>query len=128
MSVQKSYLNSKGYIGNRPVANVRLNGQGPTIQCLVDTGADYLQLPIVFAGRAGVNTTAGTGVTVGGVPMLRVNNVTIEIELQQVTGVDILFDTTNACVPALGRQAFLRNPTRHNQQSGFDSSDWAWDV
>ena len=44
-----TYTHNSAYVGNRPYADVVIlgrRGSNPAYKALVDTGADYLQLPV----------------------------------------------------------------------------------
>lgn len=122
-----SFPNSRPYSGNRPYADVILNPSfpgGPTHKCLVDTGADYLQLPASAAPLAGISLigAAPTSVsTVAGATTLQlVKGVDVDIEGYSVT-VDVLFDPTNSSLPIAGRQLLLKA-----FDLGFNNTHWLW--
>ena len=121
------FPNKNAYSGNRPYADVVLSpgvGGSATHKCLVDTGADYLQLPASAAAPAGISlsgaSTAKVTTVAGTVNLQRVNGVLVEIEGYRVT-VDVLFDSTNAASPIAGRQLLLKA-----FDIGFNATDWLW--
>jgi hypothetical protein len=94
-----NFPNSSLYLGNRPYGDVVLiNGifRSSAYVCLVDTGADYLQLPTRAATAIGlghllINSSNRSVTTSGGiVTMDFVTGVNVEVEGYLVT-VDILF-------------------------------------
>lgn len=117
-----NFVNQRSYTGNRPYADVVLLTNGTTHKCLVDTGADYLQLPAavaspsVLAGAISmpVSTVAGT------INLQMVKNLKVEIEGYPVV-VDVLFDPTNTVMPIAGRQLLLAA-----FDLGFQTSSWLW--
>ena len=119
-----TYANTKPYASNRPIADVVL--VGPTgkraFGCLVDTGADFLQLPAAAAGLVGIALASGVPhpiLTAGGgrLVLTRVPNIRVEIEGRPVV-VDVLFGPTASPAP-LGRQALLAA-----FEVGFDATAW----
>jgi predicted aspartyl protease len=119
-----SYKNTVPYVGNRPYADVKLGSTSPTYKCLVDTGADYLQLPATAAAAAGLSLAAATShpvITAGGAASLSMLlAVAVEIEGQSVV-VDVLFDPTNTAPPLAGRGVLLAA-----FELGFQPHDWLW--
>ena len=123
-----TFPNSASFVGNRPYADVVLNPSYPgavTHKCLVDTGADFLQLPARAAAACGLSLggaanfvigTAGGGVNT----MLRLAKVTVQIEGYLVI-VDVLFDPTNTALPLAGRNVLLAA-----FDMGFQPSMWHW--
>jgi hypothetical protein len=103
------------YAGNRPWADVVLNPGSATpvtLKCLVDTGADYLQVNAADLLAAGIS--------VAGAPLTRISGaagtatlplrgkVPVTIEGSKVLTVDVVVDTGNATRPPLaGRQLLL---------------------
>jgi predicted aspartyl protease len=115
------------YSGNRPYADVILvstPGNTPTYKSLVDTGADYLQLPETAANLAGISLIGGKKTTVQGISgsatMTLVSSVQITIEGIAVT-VSVLFDPNAASKPILGRQALMAA-----MDVGFNTKEWLW--
>jgi predicted aspartyl protease len=126
-----TYPNSRPYSGNRPYADVVLrNGsvKSPTHKCLVDTGADYLQLPSGAATAIGLGAVLNTAVPTpvrtasgsGSATMVLAKGLTVEVEGYLVT-VDILFNPLNIGPAVLGRQALLAAV-----EAGFNASEWLW--
>jgi predicted aspartyl protease len=120
-----TFPHSITYTGNRPYADVLLiNGpsRSTTYKCLVDTGADYLQLPASAGGSIGLSfgSAAVTTITTaaGSVNMHLVSGVTVEIERKRVS-VDVLFDPANATMPIAGRQLLIKA-----FDVAFNSSEW----
>jgi predicted aspartyl protease len=118
-----AYTGNYPYVGNRPYADVVLHGPSgaaPTYKCLVDTGADYLQLPSAAASLAGL--AGGSPLTVSGstgsTTMTLMKGVTVEIEGKRVA-VDVLFDPSGSSRALLGRQALLAA-----YDAGFNVSEW----
>ena len=104
---------SLSFVGNRPFADVKLNPThpgAPTHKCLVDTGADFLQLPLSAATKSGLSMATATAHLVstasGTVTLQRLNGVTVEIEGKTVK-VPVLFDPTNKAPPLAGRGVLL---------------------
>lgn len=123
-----NFANSVAFSGNRPYADVILNpgsGRSPNYKCLVDTGADYLQLPLSAIAASGLNPALAvphriTGAS-GAATFQRLNRVPVRIEGQPVT-VDVLFDPTNKAPPLAGRNVLLAA-----FDLGMQSSTWHWD-
>lgn len=121
------YSANKPYSGNRPWADVELNPSVAavvTLKCLVDTGADYLQINSADAVAAGISLKGATPVavsTVAGVATLYlVTGVTVSIEGSRRLSIDLLVDTTNSTKPALaGRQLLIAA-----FDLGFNMSEW----
>jgi hypothetical protein len=125
------FSNSKPYDpnDNRPYAEVVLTGasgtrKSSTYNCLVDTGADYIILPIDAANTVGIILSGATmpvhGVT-GSASLNFETNLEIIIENHASITADVLFDPrpTAAFVPILGRTAILALC-----DLGFDVTDW----
>lgn len=121
-----TYLKTYPYSGNKPYADVLLIGSGPasqrTFKCLVDTGADYLQLPATAAVSAGISLQNGSQQNVrtaaASVTMTLVTGVPIEIEGVPVI-VDVLFHPSANSPALLGRTALLAA-----FDAGFTPTDW----
>lgn len=122
------YTNNRLYTGNRPYGDVVLRGPiavTTTYKALVDTGADYLQLPAAAAALVGISLKGGTlkaiytaaGTTTH---MTLLTGVSVDVEGVGVT-VDILFHPSASSRPLLGRQALLRAV-----QAGFTPTEWLW--
>ena len=81
-----TYPNKRAYIGNRPYGDIVFpSGSRPTYKALVDTGADYLQVPAAAATLAGISLAAGSShsvTTAAGtsVSMTLVKSISVEIE------------------------------------------------
>ena len=125
-----TYSNRRGFSGNRPYSNVTLLGNhgNPDVNfsALVDTGADYLQLPQSAAVAAGINLRSAQSKTVHGATgsssMLFVSGVRVEVEGKTVV-VDVFFDPTNSSSALLGRQCFLAAV-----EAGFNAVEWLWEY
>lgn len=134
-----TYTNQRPYSGNRPYSNITLLGVTPypgygygtypnvNFWALVDTGADYLQLPISAAITAGIDLNRkGTQKTVHGATgtatLIFVTGVNVEIEGKTVV-VDAFFDPTNSSSALLGRQALLAAV-----EAGFNANEWLWEY
>lgn len=125
-----NFPNSSKYSGNRPYADVVLqsgSGNNPTHKCLVDTGADYLQLPSSAATSVGLGhllaSAVATNVKIAGggsVVMQLAHSVSVIIEGYPVT-VSVLFDPSNSGPVLLGRQALLAAV-----EAGFNTKEWLW--
>jgi predicted aspartyl protease len=124
-----SYGNSKSYVGatSQPLGDVLLVGPAANVSIkgiLVDTGADYLQVPAGAATTAGWSLSAGTLVSVGTAggttTMTLLPGVSVEIEGTSVI-VDLLCHPSGSSKPLLGRSAL-----RALKEVGFDLSDWLW--
>jgi hypothetical protein len=124
-----TYGASTLFIGNRPWADIDLNptfGSSATLKCLVDTGADYLQVNQADITSSGLSGLLAAGIsqsilTAGGANhgLLLISGVSVAIEGVNVT-VDILVDTTNSTSPQLaGRQVLLKAFA-----IGFDKTHW----
>jgi len=120
------YANRRAYDKGRPYAWVVLvNGivAGRPKECLVDTGADYLQLPEIAAREVGlpVTGTLRTVATASGVVTLNVlSGVVAEIEGHRVT-VDLVLTPGDDGPAILGRQALLSA-----LEVGFNRREWLW--
>lgn len=123
-----SFPNSSSYQGNRPYADVVLNPAAPggsvTHKCLVDTGADYLQLPASAARASSLSLATAIPVAVstvaGTATMQMLKSVQVDIEGYLVT-VDVLFDSSGAKTLIAGRQVLLAAFSL-----GFRPTDWLW--
>jgi predicted aspartyl protease len=122
-----SFPHNCPYSGNRPYADVILVPSfpgAPTHKCLVDSGADYLQLPASAASSVGISLIGATPTSVstvaGATTLQLVTGVQVDIEGYTVT-VDVLFDPTNTSHAIAGRQLLLAA-----FDIGFNSSDWLW--
>jgi predicted aspartyl protease len=121
-----NYTNSVPYNGNRPYADVVVVGGGnPTYKALVDTGADYLQLPIAAMTSAGISASAGSPVSIRTAAgtmttMTLVKGVKVKIETVTVP-VDIVFNPYGGSGAYLGRQALLAA-----FEAGFKVKEWLW--
>jgi len=126
MSTVVAYAATKPYSGNRPWADVVLRpGVKPvTLKCLVDTGADYLQINSADAVAAGISLAgaAPTAVsTVAGTATLQlVTGIQVTIETSKILTVDILVDTSNSTKPPLAGRTLLLAAF----DLGFDLSQW----
>jgi predicted aspartyl protease len=94
---------------------------------LVDTGADYLQLPSSAATSVGLGhllaSAVATNVKVAGggyVIMYLAHGVNVTIEGIPVT-VSVLFDSSNSGPVLLGRQALLAAV-----EAGFNTTEWLY--
>ncbi len=89
---------------------------------LVDSGADFLQMPLAGAMAIGLppgNVHSVTTAAGGAVSMRLVRGQTVEVEGRINIVVDILVDPTNLAPPLFGRQAMLQLV-----QCGFSAADW----
>lgn len=120
------YFKSKLYSGNRPYADVVLNPSiaKVTLKCLVDTGADFLQINAADAKAAGFSL--GTAIphrvstAAGIVTLQKITGVSVTIEGSKTLTVDVLVDTTNSTkTPLAGRQLLLAA-----FDIGFNTSEW----
>ena len=82
-----TYVANKAYSGNRPWADVKLNPSHPvvvTLKCLVDTGADFLQINALDAAAAGFSLAKATPVPVataaGKATLQKISSVSVSIE------------------------------------------------
>jgi len=125
-----TYTHQRSYLGNRPYSNVTLLGVAgnPNVNfsALVDTGADYLQLPESAAITAGIDLSRSVPKPVHGATgtavFIFVTGIDFEIE-GKVVVVDALFDPTNSSSALLGRQALLAAV-----EAGFNASEWLWEY
>jgi predicted aspartyl protease len=122
-----TFPNKAGFSKNRPYADVVLLPKGPsapTYKCLVDTGADYLQLPAMAAGHASISLSTGISTSVttvaGSTILMLVKGLSIEIE-GKIVKADVLFDPSNTSAPIAGRQVLL-----NAFDIGFNVSEWLW--
>jgi predicted aspartyl protease len=120
------YVAKKAYSGNRPWADVKLNPSGKfvNLKCLVDTGADFLQINGADASAAGFSLSKAVPVailTAGGKATLqKIIGVSVSIEGGKPLTVDVLVDTTNSTKPPLaGRQLLMAA-----FEIGFNVSEW----
>lgn len=119
------YTATYPYIGNRPMADVWLepsNPNSPYYLCLVDTGADYLQLPAGAASQVGLSLLGAPTMKIntvsGSIVLPYLANCDVEIEGFVVT-VDVIFDTYSNSNPILGRNALLSI-----YEAGFNTVEW----
>ncbi|WP_031437441.1 aspartyl protease family protein [Methylobacter tundripaludum] len=125
-----TYSNQRTFLGNRPYSNITLLGVGGcsdvNFSALVDTGADYLQLPQSAAIKAGINLDGAHPTPVHGATgtafLLFVSAVRVEVE-GKVVVVDAFFDPTNSSSALLGRQCLLTAV-----EAGFKASEWLWEY
>src|SRR4051794_23956034 len=103
-----NYATLIAYSGNRPWADVKLNPGGPgvvTLKCLVDTGADYLQINAADAAAASISLVGATATSVstvaGAATLQLVKGVSVSIENSKTLSVDVLVDKSNSTRPAL---------------------------
>lgn len=122
-----TYPNTIPFVGNRPYADVRLNPAyrtAPTYKCIVDTGADYLQLPAAAAAASGLSLASAVSHPItsssGTATYQRLSGVKLEIEGQTVT-VDVLFDPTNSAPCLAGRNVLLAA-----FELGLEVGKWHW--
>lgn len=123
-----NYTQSSPYLGNRPYGDVVLHGPNgsTTYKALVDTGADYLQLPQAAAALVGLSmanaTTKKITTAWGHSPksLQLLSNVSVDVEGVSVN-VDVLFHPSPTSRPLLGRQALLRA-----LEAGFNKRQWLW--
>lgn len=122
-----TYTSAFGLTGNRPMADVYLQPSHPNSSVwvsLVDTGADYLQLPAAAAKAVGISLsgvpTQSVQTAGGTVSLPFVANLDVEIE-GYVVKADVLFDpsSSSSVGPLLGRQALLAA-----YEVGFNASAW----
>ena len=118
------------YVGNRPKGTVVLTGPGGPLGtrwatiALVDTGADYLQLPQSAANAVGLSLAGASSVSVTGIGTLPVpmHKMTVSVEIEgYVINVPALF-APNA-KPLIGRQAIFA----FLNTSGFTTTEWLLD-
>lgn len=122
-----SYFGSRLFSGNRPYGEVVLKGplgSTPTILALVDTGADYLQLPASSATTVGLSLAGGvsTATLTAGAPMTMTLVTAVSVEVEGIPAtVDVLFHPSPGSRALLGRQTLLRAV-----EAGFNKSEWMW--
>ena len=122
-----NFATKKRYSGNRPWADLVINpssGTSPTLKCLVDTGADYMQINELDAIASGMSLAQATPTPVstvaGTVTLQLVRGVQVSIEGSTPKTVDVLVDMSNATKPLLaGRQILLAA-----FDLGFNVTDW----
>jgi predicted aspartyl protease len=121
-----TYSAQNPYTNNRPWVDIQLNpgGSSPTLKCLVDTGADYLQINQADATAAGISLVGATPCRVrtvaGVVTLYRVSNVRVSIDGSTPKTVDVLVDASNSTKPLpAGRQVMLVA-----FDLGFNTSEW----
>lgn len=127
-----NYNSSKAYTGayQKPLADLDLigpNGRASVSAVLVDTGADFLQLPERLAVTVGLlPSSAATIVSVsvktagGSLNMKRLAGVSVEVEGVPIT-TDLLCHPSGTSRALLGRGA-LRALTN----VGFNVTHWLW--
>lgn len=130
MAVSISFSNSKLYVGkySRPLADIVIIGSSGRLTitaCLVDTGADYLQIPSSAASRVGLlPSSRSTSVrirTAGGVrSMTKLSGVSIEIEGISLTA-DILCHPSGTSRALVGRSAL-----KALNNVAFSKIEWLW--
>lgn len=90
---------------------------------LVDSGADYVQIPMFLANQANIDMSNATTVNVSGVggstTMWLTKGVDIEVEGKSIS-IDVLVDPNN------GRSLFGRTGLVELSAHGFDPNDWHW--
>ena len=122
-----NFATNKPYSGNRPWADLVINpssATSPTLKCLVDTGADYMQINQLDAIASGMSLALATPTSVstvaGTVTLQLVRGVHVSIEGSTPKTVDVLVDMSNATKPLLaGRQILLAA-----FDLGFNVTDW----
>ena len=127
-----AFANSKPYdlIDNRPYSGLTLlhsSGapRSPTYRCLVDSGSDYIVLPISAAASVGIRLSRMRktlhGVT-GSASFFFEPALLVDVEGYRITA-DVLFDPSPsaAFVPLLGRAAMLAA-----FDVGFTVVEWLW--
>lgn len=124
MKIMTFYNQALFHRDNRPYADVKLitNTSNHTTKCLVDTGADYLQLPNSVAAQAGLSLASATvkhvkNATGGTTPYHFLTKVDVEIEGVLIT-TDIMFGPAN-CLCLAGRTCLLTA-----FDVGFDNKSW----
>jgi predicted aspartyl protease len=122
-----TYSSSKRYKGNKPWADVSLNPSGPavvTLKCLVDTGADYLQINLADANAAGISLAGATPTPVssatGRATLQLLTGISVSIEGSRTLSIDLLVDMTNSTSPPLAGRTVLLAAF----DLGFDVSQW----
>ena len=92
---------------------------------LVDSGAHYVQIPLMFAQQAGIDLSDATPTNVSGVggstTMLLASGIDLEVEGCAIVA-DVLFDPNN------GVALFGRSGLTKLDEHGFDSEDWNWNT
>jgi predicted aspartyl protease len=122
-----NFATNRPYSGNRPWADLVINpssGKSPTLKCLVDTGADYMQINQLDAAASGMSLALATPTSVstvaGTVTLQLVHGVQVSIEGSTPKTVDVLVDMSNGTMPLLaGRQILLAA-----FDLGFNVTDW----
>ena len=116
------------FVRNEPRADVWLEPShpgSPNYLCLVDTGAEYLQLPYAAAAQVGLSLvhapTKAFNTAGGTVSLPYLTALSVEIEGYLVT-VDVVFDTQTMPLMLLGRRALLAA-----YKVGFNASEWLSD-
>ncbi len=121
------YTATKPYAKKRPWADVDLQplrAGSHVLKCLVDTGADYLQINAADATAAGISLAGAvaTSVSTAGTKTILqlVKGVRVSIEGSKSLTVDLLVDTTNSTAPPLaGRQLLMAA-----FEIGFNPTEW----
>jgi predicted aspartyl protease len=117
------------YIGNRPVGDVVLHGPAGagrppwSVQALVDTGADYLHLPLQALQAVGISTSGASRfriLTAGGT--IVVQQTTVDVEIQGVR-VNVPCNFASGMKPLIGRQAIFQVL----DTAGFSATEWLLD-
>jgi predicted aspartyl protease len=129
-----AFDDSEPYVGNRPYTTVLLRGPGGTTAAggrygtavkfvaLVDTGADYMQLPTEAAINVGLGPALATATrstinTAGGVVTRQ--RLLVDLEVRGIR-VNVPTDFGPGAYPLLGRQALFAAIGK----AGFTTSDW----
>jgi predicted aspartyl protease len=130
MAITIPFANSKSYVGTylQPLADIIIigpTGRFAISACLVDTGADFLQIPASAATKVGLlpspSATSIKIATAGGtIIMTKLTGAIVEIEGTSVT-TDILCHPSGTTRVLIGRTA-LRALTN----VGFNTTDWLW--
>ena len=126
MSKSFTFATANAFVSNRPYADVRLISASmgtPTHRCIVDTGADYIQLPACAATSVGINLAGYSIITVstasGTGSMILATGLDIEVEGVFLKGESVLFDTANSPKMLLGRISLL-----NAFDVGFEVNTW----
>ena len=130
MAIQVDYDGAHGYVTNRPYADIYCHGVGGRVSspfhlsALIDTGADYLELPSAVASNVGISLAGyptRTVITAGGSASVTVvNNFSVEIEGKLVS-VTAHFLTGSTAL--LGLRAILAAV-----DIGLDTGQWLYKL
>jgi predicted aspartyl protease len=131
VAINVPYDGAHGYVTNRPYADIFCHGVSGRIakpfhlSALIDTGADYLELPTTVATSVGVNLyhyPTHKVITAGGgsASVVVVNNFSVDVEGKLVT---VTAHFLSGSTALLGLHAILAAV-----DFGLDTSQWLYKL